>query len=112
MRTTKCALVTGVQTCALPIWEAVIPPPASGRGLGGGLARHARCCATAKLEAPRIRSGVAPTPNPSRLREGECFWIGQLRSLPHRHPGLDPGSRCLGPGADSKRKRDPGSSPG
>ncbi|BAI97593.1 hypothetical protein SJA_C1-27590 [Sphingobium indicum UT26S] len=31
---------------------------------------------------------------------------------PIRHPGLDPGSRCLGLGAHSERKRDPGSSPG
>src|SRR3546814_5287021 len=26
-RHTRCALVTGVQTCALPIWAAVVLPP-------------------------------------------------------------------------------------
>src|SRR3546814_3166376 len=34
-RHTRCALVTGVQTCALPIWRNASVPPQS-RGLGGG----------------------------------------------------------------------------
>src|SRR3546814_6380688 len=31
---------------------SVIPPPGSGRGLGGELAQHPRCFATAKSEDP------------------------------------------------------------
>src|SRR3546814_6735975 len=34
-RHTRCALVTGVQTCALPIFT-VLPPPILGLGTAGG----------------------------------------------------------------------------
>ncbi|BAI97321.1 hypothetical protein SJA_C1-24870 [Sphingobium indicum UT26S] len=51
-------------------WGAVIPPPAGGRGLGGGPARHQRCFATAKSlfgNARKIafRGGTSPLPHPA-----------------------------------------------
>src|SRR3546814_17085172 len=39
-RHTRCALVTGVQTCALPIWAVAVPAPdtvAAGLGAGRGM---------------------------------------------------------------------------
>src|SRR3546814_3402179 len=44
-RHTRCALVTGVQTCALPIFQRVFPAPLDGNGLNPllqdpGLAMH------------------------------------------------------------------------
>src|SRR3546814_20932376 len=97
-RHTRCALVTGVQTCALPILQprqrdkfktrrtelirmgSVIPPPASGRGLGGELAQHPRCFATAKSEAPpdEVRGRAHPWPLTPARGEG----LGQDTS-PH-----------------------------
>src|SRR3546814_5600547 len=46
-RHTRCALVTGVQTCALPIWTSVVPsmaiPPFARRGSDGVAYEAARC---------------------------------------------------------------------
>src|SRR3546814_2898514 len=47
-RHTRCALVTGVQTCALPIWQAVagLQPPGgdvAGEGVGNGEVARALC---------------------------------------------------------------------
>src|SRR3546814_6302310 len=39
-RHTRCALVTGVQTCALPIYHAPPQPDRSGKQLSGGLPAH------------------------------------------------------------------------
>src|SRR3546814_9935903 len=38
-RHTRCALVTGVQTCALPIWSATDATRGASRGLAGGGSR-------------------------------------------------------------------------
>jgi hypothetical protein len=48
----------------------------------------------------------------------ETRWDGFLAIFTRRHPGLDPGSRCLvsdvlqSPLSRAKKKLDPGSSPG
>ncbi len=41
----------------------IIPPPAGGRGLGGGLAQHPLCFATAKSEARFARAHPRPLPS-------------------------------------------------
>src|SRR3546814_20801382 len=108
-RHTRCALVTGVQTCALPILQprqrdkfktrrtelirmgSVMPTPASGRGLGGELAQHPRCFATAKSEAPpdQVRGRARPWPLPPA--GGECLGpatsrlVRPVKRLPQRN---------------------------
>src|SRR3546814_11597613 len=39
-RHTICALVTGVQTCALPIWSLIHARPVGGRGVSGPLGQR------------------------------------------------------------------------
>src|SRR3546814_3791723 len=62
-RHTRCALVTGVQTCALPIYDggARPPPPPAARGADGprvGLAYRAR------VHTTRRQPAKAPTREP------------------------------------------------
>src|SRR3546814_1002228 len=60
-RHTRCALVTGVQTCALPICVSLAEAPASGFGADAG---------------PAMSSAVAATPRPGRVLDKV--------DLPHR----------------------------
>src|SRR3546814_2933665 len=50
-RHTRCALVTGVQTCALPIWSAPTPPAPSAAAAPDH--RHAPTAPPPRCRAPR-----------------------------------------------------------
>src|SRR3546814_11685528 len=84
-----CALVTGVQPCALPISDREAERAAGGRDrpwfeLGGG----------ALGSADKFKRSAGPN---------DFGWRADVP--PIRHPGLDPGSRCLGLGADSEDRK-------
>src|SRR3546814_3914452 len=61
-RHTRCALVTGVQTCALPIWGLAYP-------------RHAR--PTPSSSPDRRRSPTMPSVGEIRIVAGERLEIGR-----------------------------------
>src|SRR3546814_13206691 len=92
-RHTRCALVTGVQTCALPIYALVAPPPAERRlrradhrlharsvralaaaaalaaAVGGGAGRGRVAAAVAAVpRAPGVRAGTLAVPRARRQR--------------------------------------------
>src|SRR3546814_5568003 len=65
-RHTRCALVTGVQTCALPILEPAPGTPNSdrlGKNLRNGVRDNSDGVAAFRLVAPRriVRFGLRPT---------------------------------------------------
>src|SRR3546814_6437503 len=67
-RHTRCALVTGVQTCALPIWGnggPVVPRPAAVRRSAGLRPRYAPAIPCAR--ADRRRRSHPRSPRPCRL---------------------------------------------
>src|SRR3546814_10102711 len=68
-RHTRCALVTGVQTCALPISRAGVPPLA----WDATLADHARAYARELARTGRFEHADQPQ-GPGR--EGENLWTG------------------------------------
>src|SRR3546814_18137725 len=55
------------------------------------------------------KAGTQHYPHPRRIRKCREWPIAAINL---RHPGLDPGSRCLGLGAGLQEKRNPGSSTG
>src|SRR3546814_21170343 len=57
-RHTRCALVTGLQTCALPIWDRRAPPPHRRRSRGRGAARSGRGRASPPGRWPADRKSV------------------------------------------------------
>src|SRR3546814_7679572 len=50
-RHTRCALVTGVQTCALPIWSKYRTP---GRHSAPTATDSSSCCRTSKMPVPMV----------------------------------------------------------
>src|SRR3546814_6239467 len=81
-RHTRCALVTGVQTCALPI-SLPAPSPLRGEGCGEGV-EHAACPRPASDPAPSPPWGEgwgegSPTPRPqigrASCRERVCQYV-------------------------------------
>src|SRR3546814_8002358 len=55
-RLTRCALVTGVQTCALPIWRCGLPPE---RGSEPGFPGLIRMIAGQQVSVPSARAIIA-----------------------------------------------------
>src|SRR5881628_75619 len=99
-RHTRCQSVTGVQTCALPIYAAVAATPPARRGVGapGGGAR--------RLRELRPRAPVPPplADSPSRRRRRVVFRFSALavarRGTPRR------GARVgVGRGPAARRRR-------
>src|SRR3546814_18822954 len=62
-RHTRCALVTGVQTCALPISEAGLLMPLTCQGA----ARYCKSCLPYARPLPGLRSGGTPLPTVPKL---------------------------------------------
>src|SRR3546814_11162987 len=116
-RQTRCALVTGVQTCALPIWAGALSPPVflffvrlrNGGDRAGGLragfgssGAPIGACSSARQASmpdspPQAIHGL-PSASPDRdaptAIRFRCFFH-QLQL--HSPAGLDPASRGLNP---------------
>src|SRR3546814_11686299 len=82
-RYTSCALVTGVQTCALPIWDTSRKPAGSGNRSSPGLLDRV------PLGCPDLRNGPARSPHVMRGGGVECHW----RLFPFL---IDPGGILVG----------------
>src|SRR3546814_9398491 len=85
-RHTRCALVTGVQTCALPILEAwnrvaLAPLLRSGRGAAGSLEAHCFSPSPAKREREARMS---------RVRAG---FSHKTKKAAQRRPYMQPGAK-------------------
>src|SRR3546814_6519177 len=105
-RHTRCALVTGVQTCALPIWlprsaragfpcVAVDPPGEPGRSLPDGTDSLQRSARTSRSGTDRFAGGCAgaegralPRTEPPR----------EEQSADRHEPAATPGGALQGPG--------------
>src|SRR3546814_7532815 len=75
-RHTRCALVTGVQTCALPIWAGYRPPPAR---RGGAVPRPVVGDQRRRRDGARaaIGAGQAHRNHPVRQRVSLSLEIGR-----------------------------------
>src|SRR3546814_5432776 len=110
IRHTRCALVTGVQTCALPIFGGkagtvmVADAAPSARRSVGYAARILECRPAARLHDPSSRTGAVgdcgPLSRPSAhelaaAHAGTRFWTAALRALVRRGPAAQrAGDEC------------------
>src|SRR4051794_41831413 len=65
--------VTGVQTCALPIWQRMRLPPAAASAAGG------RCCARAAGPRPGCCSSARPGSRCAQIGRASCRERGESR---------------------------------
>src|SRR3546814_3982931 len=78
-RHTRCALVTGVQTCALPIYKASYPSPARGEGIAYNIPSSSRAsslifCGDQGGSQTRLTS-ASPTPGTAPTRSSTSAGI-------------------------------------
>src|SRR3546814_13835707 len=94
-RHTSCALVTGVQTCALPIsWSPTSWPPSS--CCQGGGCRSCSCLASSSLRVfSSAWSGVIRRGLAAGFRRAAVFFAADLRAVPAARDGLDTGLAAL-----------------
>src|SRR3546814_8617074 len=90
-RHTRCALVTGVQTCALPIWAHDPRDRLPDRNRRAGFHRQRRQRHRPRRAAAHERERDRPRPDrrrrPARLFEGARRTLPRLRALPRRASG-------------------------
>src|SRR3546814_8707383 len=89
-RHTRCALVTGVQTCALPIYASrrrlcrLLSMRKKGRGLTLRSARRARLEGRGRRSVPAGSGAVQPVPRSEERRVGqECVRTYRSRWSPY-----------------------------